>query len=115
MANQLDPGTMGGTAAESASRQDAVASQGAAAAASGAVGHGEVPASQAVAPSQTPYPPYHGRRVSWVAIGIVIAGFLMGGLALVFGPAWPVFWAGLGVAVLGLLVSLFTNTFEDWY
>jgi hypothetical protein len=42
-------------------------------------------------------------------------GFVMGGFGLVFGPTWWAFWTGAGVAVLGLLVALVTNTFEDWY
>ena len=49
---------------------------------------------------------------------IMSVGFIFGGLALIFGhggPTWWLFWVGVGVAVLGLLVSLATNTFEDWY
>ena len=59
------------------------------------------------------YEPFHGRPISWVGVGIIVAGFLAGSLALVFGP-W-LFWAGGAVAVLGLLVMLTTDTFEDWY
>ncbi len=47
-----------------------------------------------------------------------MAGFVIGGLALVFGQhgaIWWLFWTGAAVAVLGLLVTLVTNTFEDWY
>ncbi len=61
------------------------------------------------------YEPYHGRPVSWVAVGTIMVGFLVGGLALVFGPTWWLFWCGMAVAVIGLLVMLSTNTFEDWY
>jgi glycerol-3-phosphate acyltransferase PlsY len=48
----------------------------------------------------------------------MVAGFIIGGLAMVFGhggPIWWLFWVGSGVAVLGLLLSLATNMFEDWY
>jgi hypothetical protein len=48
----------------------------------------------------------------------MVAGFIIGGLAMVFGhggPLWWLFWVGAGVAVLGLLLSLATNMFEDWY
>jgi hypothetical protein len=63
-----------------------------------------------------PYPPtFHGRTVSWVAVSIIVAGFLAGGLALVFGPTWVVFWIGLGLAAVGGLLALATNIFEDWY
>jgi hypothetical protein len=60
-------------------------------------------------------PPYHGRPVSWVAVSLVMVGFLAGGLALVFGPTWVVFWIGAGLAVVGGLLALATNIFEDWY
>lgn len=61
------------------------------------------------------YEPFHGRPVSWAAIGIIIAGFLCGGIALVAGPVWWAFWLGLGVVAVGGLLALSTNIFEDWY
>jgi hypothetical protein len=45
-------------------------------------------------------------------------GFIIGGLGLILGhggPTWWAVWVGAGVAVLGLLVALGTNMFEDWY
>jgi hypothetical protein len=60
-------------------------------------------------------PPFHGRAVSWVAVSIVMAGFVCGGLALVFGPTWVAFWIGVGMVVVGGLLALATNIFEDWY
>jgi hypothetical protein len=53
--------------------------------------------------------------VSWVAVSLMMLGFLCGGLALVFGPAWWAFWVGVGVVVIGGLLGLATNIFEDWY
>jgi hypothetical protein len=44
-----------------------------------------------------------------------MAGFLTGGLGLILGPVWPAFWIGAGLAVLGVLLALSTNTFDDWY
>jgi hypothetical protein len=79
------------------------------------------PVEQTVYVPQTPGtpvsypPPFHGRTVSWVAITIIIIGFVCGGLALIIGPTWWAFWLGLGVAVLGLLISMATNIFDDWY
>jgi hypothetical protein len=89
----------------------------------GTAGAGAVPGSQhghgALGPDAagTPgnYEPYHGRTVSWVAVAIIMAGFLAGGLALVFGPTWWLFWTGGAFAAIGGLLALSTNIFEDWY
>lgn len=61
------------------------------------------------------FPTYHGRAVSWVAVTLILIGFVAGGLALVFGPTWWLFWVSLGIAALGGLLGLATNIFEDWY
>jgi hypothetical protein len=45
----------------------------------------------------------------------MMVGFVVGGLALVFGPTWWVFWLGCGISVVGLLTAIATNIFEDWY
>jgi hypothetical protein len=60
-------------------------------------------------------PPFHGRAVSWTAVSIIMVGFVVGGLGLVFGPSWVTFWVGVGMAVVGGLLALATNIFEDWY
>ena len=59
--------------------------------------------------------PFHGRPVSWVAVSIIMAGFLVGGLGLVFGPTWWLFWVGAGAAIVGGLLALGTRIFDDWY
>ncbi len=59
--------------------------------------------------------PFHGRPVSWVAVSIIVVGFIVGGLGLVFGSNWPVFWIGGGLAVLGGLLGLATAIVNDWY
>ena len=61
------------------------------------------------------YEPFHGRPVSWVAVSIIMLGFLVGGLALVFGTIWWLFWTGVGLVVVGGLLALSTDIFEDWY
>jgi hypothetical protein len=58
---------------------------------------------------------FHGRTVSWVAVSIITIGFIVGGLGLVFGPTWWVFWVGGGLVAVGGLLALATNIFEDWY
>ncbi len=61
------------------------------------------------------FEPFHGRPVSWVAVSIIMLGFLIGGLGLVFGTIWWLFWTGLGLTVIGALLAASTNIFEDWY
>ncbi len=101
MAEHVEPGTAGGVVA----------------------GSGSLGASASTEPapfvSQVPGTPVHfphftGRVVSWVAVTMILVGFLAGGLALVFG-IWPLFWVGLGFSVLGLLVAMATGIFDDWY
>ncbi len=59
--------------------------------------------------------PFHGRPVSWVAVSLITAAFLAGGLGLVLGPVWWVFWASVALAVIGGLLALATDIFADWY
>ncbi len=61
------------------------------------------------------YEPFHGRPVSWVAVSIIMLGFLVGGLSLVFGTLWWLFWTSVGLVVVGGLLALSTDIFEDWY
>lgn len=57
-----------------------------------------------------------GRPVSWVAVGIVILGFIIGGIAFVPHPTWWAFWVGAGVAAIGIIMLALTNAVnEDWY
>ena len=79
-------------------------------------------ADQQVAPfvSQVPgtpvnFPTYHGRPISWTAVSIVMVAFVIGGLALIFGPTWWLFWAALGLAAVGMLLAMGCHIFDDWY
>ncbi|HET9893611.1 MAG TPA: hypothetical protein VFQ44_01510 [Streptosporangiaceae bacterium] len=123
MAKQVDPAAVAGAVPESAEAYGPIMPAGndsarpAASSGAGTEPGAVAPAAQS-ASQLGPFPPFHGRRVSWVAVSIVVVGFLIGGLALVFGhhgPIWWLFWTGTGVAVLGLLITFATNTFEDWY
>jgi hypothetical protein len=58
---------------------------------------------------------FHGRPVSWVASVIIILGFLIGGIGLITGPAWWLFWTGAGVAAVGGILGLSVGIFNDWY
>jgi hypothetical protein len=58
---------------------------------------------------------FHGRPMSWVAVGIIIAGFLIGGLAFSSPPTWWLVYTGGGIALLGFIVAGFARMSEDWY
>jgi hypothetical protein len=53
--------------------------------------------------------------VSWVATTIIIIGFLIGGIGLVAGPLWWMFWTGAGVVVVGSVLAMSIGIFNDWY
>jgi hypothetical protein len=54
--------------------------------------------------------------MSWVAVGVITVGFIVGGIALVPRPTWWAFWLGVGIAVVGCIMTLFAKTFTaDWY
>lgn len=59
--------------------------------------------------------PHHGRPASWATSAIVIAGFIIGGIALITGPTWWLFWTGTGIVVLGIIVGAGVHIFDDWY
>jgi hypothetical protein len=106
MSNHSEPGTMGDAPSGNPTSQSEAAMQDTSVVPGGPTGQGG------------PYPSYHGRTVSWVAVGIMVAGFIVGGLALLVGTGgaiWWLFWVGAGITGLGLLISLATNMFEDWY
>lgn len=129
MSDQAEPGTVGSVTREaaqpftqpftqpSAQGDDPSRSGGEAAQDAGIPAAAQEPAPFV---SQTPgtpvvFPSFHGRKVSWVAVSVVMAGFVAGGLGLILGPTWWAFWMGLGLAIAGGLVALATNIFEDWY
>jgi hypothetical protein len=102
MSEQVRPATASGTVA-------GAGTMGAGASASPAPFVSQVPG------TPVHFPTYHGRTVSWVAVTLILIAFVAGGLALVFGPTWWLFWVSLGVAAIGGLLGLATNIFEDWY
>ncbi len=50
-----------------------------------------------------------------VAVSIIIVGFIVGGIALVAGPTWWLFWAGAGIVVIGGIYALSVHILDDWY
>lgn len=113
-----EPGATGGAATGNATSENEASMQDTSVVPGESHGQGGVPA-PAQAPTPIGYPTFHGRTVSWVAVAIMVVGFIVGGVGLVAGghggPIWWMFWTGAGIAVLGLLIALMTNTFEDWY
>jgi hypothetical protein len=61
------------------------------------------------------HPTHHGRASSWTAIGIIVVGFIVGGIALPIGPTWWLFWVGTGIVVVGGILALSTRIMDDWY
>ena len=58
---------------------------------------------------------YHGRPVSWVAVTLIIVGFVIGGIALPIGPSWVLFWVGAAIVVVGGIMGAATHIMDDWY
>jgi hypothetical protein len=114
MAQQFGPGTASGAVTPAASSATAV-SAGASAVAGGAGGEEIVPFVSQVPGTPVHFPSFHGRAISWFAVSLIMVAFVIGGLALVFGPTWWLFWASVGLAGLGALLSLAVGIFDDWY
>jgi len=49
---------------------------------------------------------------SWLACAVIVAGFIVGGVALIYWN-WPAFWIGVGVAVVGCVFGWAVNIMED--
>lgn len=58
---------------------------------------------------------HHGRPIDWIAVTVVIIGFVIGGIAFVPHPIWWLFWTGAGIAAVGCIMTLFAKTFDQWY
>ena len=55
-----------------------------------------------------------GRTTSWVAVLVIVIGFIVGGIGLIVGPSWPLFWVGAGVAIIGGIFALATGIMDDY-
>jgi protein-S-isoprenylcysteine O-methyltransferase Ste14 len=59
---------------------------------------------------------HHGSRSSWIAVSIIVVGFVVGGVAMVTSsPTWWLFWTGVGIVVIGGIMALSSNILDDWY
>lgn len=54
-----------------------------------------------------------GRPISWAVVAVILIGFIIGGLGLVFGPTWWLFWVGAIIVVVGTAVGWATGIMED--
>ncbi len=58
---------------------------------------------------------HHGRPASWVAVSIIVIGFVVGGIALPIGPTWWLFWVGVAIVVIGGVIAAAIRIMDDWY
>lgn len=54
-----------------------------------------------------------GRLSSWVAVVVMWIGFGVGGVAMVSGPSWWLFWTGVGIVAVGGVIALTVRIFDD--
>jgi hypothetical protein len=54
----------------------------------------------------------HASMGSWVACLIIIAGFAVGGIAMIVWN-WPLFWVGVGILVVGCIVARAVGIMDD--
>lgn len=53
-----------------------------------------------------------GRASSWLAVTVMLVGFTVGGLGLVFSN-WMIVWIGVGLFVVGGILALVFDIFTD--
>jgi len=48
----------------------------------------------------------HGSTpAAWTAVILALVGFTVGGIGLVIGPNWPMFWVGIGLLPASVVVG----------
>jgi hypothetical protein len=59
---------------------------------------------------------HHGTPASWIAVSIIIVGFIASGVSLVIAhQLWWLFWTGGGIIVIGGIMALSSRILDDWY
>lgn len=53
-----------------------------------------------------------GRPISWVVVGLVIGGFIAGGIGMIIGQAW-LFITGLSVVAVATILGGLTHAMAD--
>jgi hypothetical protein len=54
-----------------------------------------------------------GRPSSWIAVSVMLVGCILGGIGLVAGPSWPLFWAGVAITAIGGVLALAVGILSD--
>ena len=55
----------------------------------------------------------HGASMkSWFAAAVIVAGFIVGGIAVIYWN-WPIFWVGVGIAVLGSVFAAAVGIMDE--
>ena len=54
-----------------------------------------------------------GKPISWITAGVILLGFLVGGVGLAIGPVWWMFWTGVGIVVAGAILGAATGIMHD--
>ena len=65
-------------------------------------------AQQAVGTSGAPHKHvHHGRTLAaWVGTLLALAAFVLGGIGLVLGPNWAMFWTAVALVVVALIATV---------
>ena len=49
---------------------------------------------------------HHGRTpAAWTGVTIAMIGFIFGGIAMVIGPNWTLFWISVAILVVAMIVT----------
>ncbi len=55
----------------------------------------------------------HGASIkSWIACAVIVAGFIVGGVAMILWN-WPMFWIGVAIVVVGCIFARAVHIMED--
>ncbi|GAA2424038.1 hypothetical protein GCM10010191_40260 [Actinomadura vinacea] len=76
-------------------------------------GSGESPGTHGLSPEEGGHGSHAGRPGSWLAVAIMVAGFVVGGVGLCIGPSWVMFWAGAAIIAIGFVVGGVVHIFAD--
>ncbi|MEV0581948.1 HGxxPAAW family protein [Nonomuraea sp. NPDC050310] len=53
-----------------------------------------------------------GRASSWLAVTVMLAGFIVGGVGMIQAN-WMIVWIGVGIIVVGGILALVFDIFSD--